>query len=108
MDVTATPKHNNGAIFVQTVADYPLVSHLPECRKTSGVAGCSSRTKLVERQSAKYTEKYADYINLGVINGVKLMKSTKSSAKGCAVRYEQMIRATAMTLLTISKPTTPT
>lgn len=25
VDVTATPKHNNGAIFVQTVADYPLV-----------------------------------------------------------------------------------
>ena len=23
VDVTATPKHNNGAIFVQTVADYP-------------------------------------------------------------------------------------
>ena len=25
LDVTATPKHNNGAIFVQTIADYPLV-----------------------------------------------------------------------------------
>ncbi|MGA7699838.1 MAG: hypothetical protein WCB27_09530 [Thermoguttaceae bacterium] len=25
VDTTATPKHNNGAIFVQTVADYPLV-----------------------------------------------------------------------------------
>ncbi len=25
VDVTATPKHNNGAIFVQAVADYPLV-----------------------------------------------------------------------------------
>ena len=25
VDVTATPRHNNGAIFVQTVADYPLV-----------------------------------------------------------------------------------
>ncbi len=25
IDVTATPKHNNGAIFVQTVSDYPLV-----------------------------------------------------------------------------------
>ena len=27
----------------------------------------ASRAKLVERQSAKYTEKYTDYINLGVI-----------------------------------------
>ena len=25
VDVTATPKHNDGAIFVQTVSDYPLV-----------------------------------------------------------------------------------
>ena len=25
VDVTATPRHNNGAIFVQTVSDYPLV-----------------------------------------------------------------------------------
>jgi len=25
LDVTATPRHNNGAIFVQTVSDYPLV-----------------------------------------------------------------------------------
>lgn len=24
IDVTATPKHNNGAIFVQTISDYPL------------------------------------------------------------------------------------
>lgn len=25
VDLTATPRHDNGAIFVQTVADYPLV-----------------------------------------------------------------------------------
>lgn len=25
IDVTATPRHDNGAIFVQTVSDYPLV-----------------------------------------------------------------------------------
>ena len=28
LDVTATPRHNNGAIFVQTVSDYPLVEAL--------------------------------------------------------------------------------
>ncbi|MGA3268075.1 MAG: hypothetical protein ABSE16_14765 [Verrucomicrobiota bacterium] len=26
VDVTATPRHDNGAIFVQTVCDYPLVA----------------------------------------------------------------------------------
>jgi type III restriction enzyme len=68
VDVTATPKHNNGAIFVQTVADYPLVEAI--CQnvvKHPVLPDAASRAKLMERQSAKYTEKYADYIHLGVI-----------------------------------------
>ena len=68
MDVTATPKHNNGAIFVQTVADYPLVEAISQnVVKHPVLPDAASRAKLVERQSAKYTEKYADYIHLGVI-----------------------------------------
>ncbi len=68
VDVTATPKHNNGAIFVQTVADYPLVEAISQnVVKHPVVPDSPSRAKLVERQSAKYTEKYADYIHLGVI-----------------------------------------
>jgi type III restriction enzyme len=68
VDVTATPKHSNGAIFVQTVADYPLVEAISQnVVKHPVLPDAASRAKLVERQSAKYTEKYADYINLGVI-----------------------------------------
>jgi type III restriction enzyme len=68
VDVTATPKHNNGAIFVQTVADYPLVEAISQnVVKHPVLPDAPSRAKLVERQSAKYTEKYADYIDLGVI-----------------------------------------
>ena len=68
IDVTATPKHNNGAIFVQTVADYPLVEAISQnVVKHPVLPDAASRAKLVERQSAKYTEKYTDYINLGVI-----------------------------------------
>jgi len=68
IDVTATPKHNNGAIFVQTVADYPLVEAISQnVVKHPVLPDAASRAKLVEHQSAKYTEKYADYINLGVI-----------------------------------------
>jgi type III restriction enzyme len=68
IDVTATPKHNNGAIFVQTVADYPLVEAISQnVVKHPVLPDAASRTKLVERQSAKFTEKYADYIHLGVI-----------------------------------------
>ena len=68
VDTTATPKHNNGAIFVQTVADYPLVEAISQnVVKHPVLPDAASRAKLVERQSAKYTEKYADYIHLGVI-----------------------------------------
>ena len=68
VDVTATPKHNNGAIFVQTVADYPLVEAISQnVVKHPVLPDAASRAKLVEQKSAKYTEKYADYIHLGVI-----------------------------------------
>ena len=68
VDVTATPRHNNGAIFVQTVADYPLVEAISQnVVKRPLAPDAASRAKLNERQSAKYTEKYADYIDLGVI-----------------------------------------
>ena len=68
VDVTATPKHNNGAIFVQTVADYPLVEAISQnVVKHPVLPDAASRAKLSEQQSAKFTEKYADYLDLGVI-----------------------------------------
>ena len=67
VDVTATPKHNNGAIFVQTVCDYPLVEAISQnVVKHPVLPDEASRAKLSERQSSKYTEKYADYLNLGI------------------------------------------
>lgn len=68
VDVTATPKHNNGAIFVQTVSDYPLVEAISQnVVKHPVLPDAASRAKLSEKQSAKFTEKYADYLDLGVI-----------------------------------------
>jgi len=68
VDVTATPRANNGAIFAQTVSDYPLVEAIAQnVVKHPVLPDGPSRAKLVERQSAKYTEKYADYLDLGVI-----------------------------------------
>ena len=68
VDVTATPKHTNGSIFVQTIADYPLVEAISQnVVKHPVLPDDASRGKLVEKQSAKFTEKYADYLNLGVI-----------------------------------------
>ena len=68
LDVTATPRHNNGAIFVQTVADYPLVEAIAQnVVKHPVLPDKPSREKLVERQSANFTEKYGDFLDLGVI-----------------------------------------
>ncbi len=67
MDVTATPKHNNGAIFVQTVCDYPLVEAITQnVVKHPILPDSASRAKLAERTSSRFTEKYADYIALGI------------------------------------------
>ncbi len=67
IDVTATPKHSNGAIFVQTIADYPLVEAIRQnVVKHPVLPDPPSRAKLNEKQSSVYTEKYSDYINLGV------------------------------------------
>jgi len=67
VDLTATPRHNNGSIFVQTVADYPLVEAIMQnVVKRPVLPDAASRAKLGERQSSRYTEKYADYIALGV------------------------------------------
>ena len=68
VDVTATPKHNNGAIFVQTVSDYPLVEAISQnVVKHPILPDAQSRAKLIEKQSVKSTEKYADYLHLGVM-----------------------------------------
>jgi len=67
VDFTATPRHNNGAIFVQTVCDYPLVEAITQnVVKHPVLPDSASRAKLSERKSSRYTEKYADYIALGV------------------------------------------
>lgn len=67
VDVTATPRHDNGAIFVQTVADYPLVEAIHQnVVKQPVLPDAASRAKLDERKSAIFTEKYDDYLRLGI------------------------------------------
>lgn len=65
-DVTATPKHEKGAIFAQTVCDYPLVEAIQQnVVKHPVVPDKASRGKLKEHESSKFTEQYRDYIDLG-------------------------------------------
>ena len=67
VDVTATPRHNNGAIFVQTVSDYPLVEAIHQnVVKHPVLPDAASRTRLQENKSAIFTERYEDYLQLGV------------------------------------------
>ena len=54
VDVTATPRHDNGAIFVQTVSDYPARrSHPPERRQASRPA-----RRRQPRQAARAQERH--------------------------------------------------
>ena len=67
VDVTATPRHDNGAIFVQTVSDYPLVEAIHQnVVKHPVLPDAASRAKLRDRTSAIFTEKYDDYLKLGI------------------------------------------
>jgi type III restriction enzyme len=67
VDVTATPRHNNGAIFVQTVSDYPLVEAIHQgVVKHPVLPDAASRARLAEQPSALFHEKYADYLALGI------------------------------------------
>ena len=67
IDVTATPRHDNGAIFVQTVSDYPLVEAIHQnVVKHPVLPDAASRAKLREHTSAIFTEKYDDYLKLGI------------------------------------------
>jgi len=82
IDCTATPKHDNGSIFVQTISDYPLVEAIHQgVVKTPVLPDQASRAKLVEKQSAIFTEKYEDYINLGIEEWKKSSKELESTGK---------------------------
>jgi type III restriction enzyme len=82
VDVTATPKHNKGAIFVQTVADYPLVEAIFQNVVKHPVLRMLPAAPSWWNGKAPNTRKSMPIIStLGLLNGVRLMKSTKSSAK---------------------------
>jgi len=82
LDCTATPKHDNGGIFVQTISDYPLVEAIHQgVVKTPVLPDQASRAKLQENQSAIFTEKYEDYINLGIEEWRKTSKELEPTGK---------------------------
>jgi type III restriction enzyme len=82
IDLTATPKKNDGSIFVQTISDYPLVEAIHQrVVKNPVVPDGASRGKLKENQSALFSEKYRDYINLGIEEWQKTYETLKPMGK---------------------------
>lgn len=82
LDLTATPKKNDGSIFVQTISDYPLVEAIHQrVVKNPVVPDGASRGKLKENQSALFSEKYRDYINLGIEEWRKTYDTLKPMGK---------------------------
>jgi type III restriction enzyme len=81
-DLSATPKHRNGAIFVQTVTDYPLVEAIRQgVVKTPVLPDQASRAKLTEKKSAKFTEQYEDYLHLGYLEWSKVYATLLPTGK---------------------------
>ena len=82
VDVTATPRHDTGAIFVQTVSDYPLVEAIHQnVVKHPVLPDAVSRAKLTEKKSAIFTEKYDDYLKLGIEEWKKSYAEHKTLGK---------------------------
>ncbi len=82
LDFTATPKHNDAGIFVETICDYPLVEAIAQgIVKTPVLPDEASRAKLTERQSSDYVEQFQDYIHLGYLEWKKSYERLSSVAK---------------------------
>jgi len=82
IDLTATPKKKDGSIFVQTISDYPLVEAIHQrIVKNPVIPDGASRGKLKENQSVLFSEKYSDYINLGIEEWKKTYKYLQPTGK---------------------------
>jgi len=68
LDFTATPKRSDGSIFPQTISDFPLVEAINQnIVKSPVLPDDESRKQLKEKDSSVFTERYKDFIHLGVI-----------------------------------------
>lgn len=78
-DYSATPKHNKGAIFVQTICDFPLVEAIKQnVVKSPVLPDEASRQKIHEKDSSDFVERYRDYIHLGYLEWEQQYEELKS------------------------------
>jgi type III restriction enzyme len=79
VDYSATPKHTNSAIFVQTICDYPLVEAIKQnIVKSPILPDEASRHKIKEKESSNFVERYRDFIHLGYLEWEKQYEELKT------------------------------
>ena len=67
---------------MQTICDYPLVEAISQnVVKHPVLPDAASRAKLEEKQSSIYTERYSDYLDLGVIEWRKAYEEHQKMGK---------------------------
>ena len=82
VDVTATPKHTNGSIFVQTISDYPLVEAIHQDVVKHPVLPDSASRRNYRSIKALISRKNIRTIFISVIwSGRRFMTSILSSTK---------------------------
>ncbi|MDI9364693.1 MAG: DEAD/DEAH box helicase family protein [Flavobacterium sp.] len=78
-DFSATPKHTDGRIFVQTICDYPLVEAIKQnVVKSPVLPDEASRQKIQEKDSSDFVERYRDYIHLGYLEWEQQYENLKN------------------------------
>jgi len=79
---TATPRDQEGSIFVQTICDYPLVEAIRQnILKMPVLPDQASRAKLSEKETDEYVQRYRDYIELGCEEWKKQYQELKTTNK---------------------------
>ena len=75
LDFTATPKHKDSSIFVQTISDYPLTEAIHQnIVKNIEVPKKIYRDELQSLPSIKFSEKWRQFIDLGYVEWKKSYK----------------------------------
>jgi len=89
LDFTATPKHKDSSIFVQTISDYPLTEAIHQnIVKNIEVPNKTSRDKsLIEIKSIKFTEQWRNFIDLGYQKWKESYKFHKEKGNNKAILF---------------------
>lgn len=81
IDVTATPKKNSGAIFVQTICDYPLVEAIHQNVVKHPVLPDEASRAKIQEHPGKFVQQYQEFIDLGCAEWKKVYDEQIKNSK---------------------------